>query len=123
MPEVRVLKVSSDAVAGVIKALLMPDTNAGLESPLFVHLTALIIEETYVGCPDHSGDEEQGQVLLEILKAFVSKRKEAGLGLESIRFSNCECIEGIMDLLGEYVKDVAWVGRRVWYEGGFGSLL
>ena len=73
MPEVCVLKVSRDAVIGVLKALT-PDVNAdsGLEPPLFVHLTALIIKETYVGCPDHSGDDHQGQVLLETLKAFVS---------------------------------------------------
>ena len=113
MPEVCVLKVSRDAVIGVLKALT-PDVNAdsGLEPPLFVHLTALIIKETYVGCPDHSGDDHQGQVLLETLKAFVSNRKEAGLELESILLRDCECIEGIVDLLRGYAKDVSWVGRN-----------
>lgn len=117
MPEVRVLTVSENTVIGILKAL-MPDTNTGLESPLFVHLTALIIERANVGCPDHTGNKHQGQDLLEVLEAFVSKRKEAGLELESILFKNCVCVEGIVDLLGGYVKDISWVGQRTWCRDG-----
>ena len=114
MPEVCVLKLSREAVIVVLEALT-PDMNANnsLETPLFVHLKALVIEEAYVGCPHPAVHHELGQILLKTLTIFVSKRKEAGLELESILLRDCECIEGIVDLLGEYVKDVSWVGRSV----------
>lgn len=112
VPEVRVLKVSQDAATGVLRALTS-DVNVSLEAPLFVHLTALIIEETYIGCPDRSGNDQPGRYILQGLKILASKRKKAGLELESILFRNCQCIEGIVDLLGGYVRNVSWVGRKV----------
>ena len=112
VPEVRVLKLSKDAATGVLRALTS-DVNVGLEAPLCVHLTALVIEETYIGCPDRSGYHQPGRYILEGLKIFASKRRKAGLELESILLRNCQCIEGIVDLLGRYVRNVSWVGRKV----------
>ena len=119
MPEILILKVSYDAIPGVLRALT-PNANAGDVSnpPVYAKLTELVIANSVIRCLDgidsDIDDLQLRSVALGSLETFLSKRKEAGLALDVLIFSQCKCVGGSVKSLKRYVKRLTWKGY-----GGF----
>ncbi|ETW84786.1 hypothetical protein HETIRDRAFT_103281 [Heterobasidion irregulare TC 32-1] len=75
MPRVRSLKLSQDAVVGVLRALT-PGRSDGSITPLWVCLSTLLVDSTFT---DVLGERQSSSAVPGTLTTFLAQRSEAGL--------------------------------------------
>ena len=85
MSDIRILKLTCDAIAGVLMSLTSDDSVRGI--PLLPKLSTLVIVKS--GLPDLQSNDYPPQLNIDgVLQAFLSKRREHGLQLEHLTISD-----------------------------------
>ena len=109
MSDVRTLKLTSDAVAGVLMALTPADSVGGSsQSPLLPKLSTLVIVKSEL--PDPKLYEyPPGLNIIGLLEACLSKRLKLGLQLEQLVIDDDDYHgQEHMECLRKYVKDMSY---------------